>query len=1023
MKLTHTYKTLAFGLLCGSLSLLTACMPQSAPLATGTTVKPALQPKTPAQAASRSHDPKAFSGANLSLLPSPEGPRLRIRLASADFKTQAIDCGAIVSMTVNFGGIGPGMDGTTASPDGVGSCSFTTAPLPPLAAGRTRLISVQAYDGEFQLIGELATAVDIVDGQTSSTEINYRSTAMAKIFKALLNHEDVRGQVYATRIGIAEMQNWVDDLIGVDGSDSFPYSFDTHPLLLDAQVIANAIIAADGQLPDATPAGAIQPAGEVVVNLSGIDTASDDDLRVWIKDPASERVIISNPDASEVLTFDNVIPGQSWTVEVKQGETVMTQTVIPNSGGSTTLSYDLDGTVSYGSSWSLLPGGPYAGHINQIVADNGDNLIAATEDGGVYFSDDNGASWTMANDGIATADLDIDSLATNPLDATNPYVYAGTGTGKVFRRNFVANETTWTQVGSGTAFPGGVPINRLFVDRQDSKYVLAGGYYGGVAECLNSDTEDFTITNLVNSGGDYTGVPITGFTEDDSGNYYLASKGFGVYRTTTPGAPGSGWTQLNAPSDPFITSIDFDSSSDKLQLGSYNGRFYTGDAPAPTGWSQFTTGLSTGVPIWDILMGGNKIFAATYEALKKADDVAPTDAAPDTAGFSPVSGGADTYVPENPNSPFLTSLIFDPLIPGNLFAGTHGAGVHARTASSWLTANEGLHAAQVTSLAKWGATSVIYAGIYGGGVMRSTDGGSNWVSMLNVPPPGGAGEGGFERRVTALLLVDDTSTHDLLMGTEGGVYHLDNANGATADDESWGVLGASGLGDKRVRSLVRLDNETLLAGTETKLYQICMPGYPLCGAGSTTSWAEIQDGSTPIPVFSLAAKPDSANYPYAGTDQGVYYNTDLNGSGSWVVNPFGAAGQRVIALATTPADPNQVWAGLDPSTAMSPSDNFLYKNTGAGGGAWTAVSLPSSVKYVNSIVVSDSDASQVFIATNDGVYYSNTGGDSWTPFNDGAYSLFDIKVRSLAVDWANMKLFAGTGGHSVASTTLTPLAP
>ena len=84
--------------------------------------------------------------------------------------------------------------------------------------------------------------------------------------------------------------------------------------------------------------------------------------------------------------------------------------------------------------------------------------------------------------------------------------------------------------------------------------------------------------------------------------------------------------------------------------------------------------------------------------------------------------------------------------------------------SNWSAINSRLTNTDVYSLAiDPKNTQTIYAGTYGGGVFKSTNGGSNW-SKINS---------GLTNTTVWSLAIDPTNTQIIYAGTDGGVFRLE----------------------------------------------------------------------------------------------------------------------------------------------------------------------------------------------------------------------------------------------------------
>jgi hypothetical protein len=108
--------------------------------------------------------------------------------------------------------------------------------------------------------------------------------------------------------------------------------------------------------------------------------------------------------------------------------------------------------------------GPYGGEVYSLVV-SGPNLFAATYGGSVFYSTDNGTSWTEVSAGLPNATV-------GALAVSGTYLFAGTSGRGIFRST--NNGTSWTEVNSGLT---DTVVHALAVSGTD---LFAGTAGGGV---------------------------------------------------------------------------------------------------------------------------------------------------------------------------------------------------------------------------------------------------------------------------------------------------------------------------------------------------------------------------------------------------------------------------------------------------------------------------------------------------------------------------------------------------------------
>jgi ligand-binding sensor domain-containing protein len=303
----------------------------------------------------------------------------------------------------------------------------------------------------------------------------------------------------------------------------------------------------------------------------------------------------------------------------------------------------------------------------------------------------------------------------------------------------------------------------------------------------------------------------------------------------------------------------------------------------------------------------------------------------------------------------------------NLFAGTSGGGVFLSTnnGTSWTAVNTGLPDANIDALAvsdsglfvgtlsdgvflstnnglSWSQKKVglssgdvrafcvngaeIFAGTNGGGIYRSINNGTNWV-------------GGYTSLMNPYVNTLSISKTDLIASTNGGAYY------STNEGVNW-IGGNSNLVNTYVTSMVAV-NGNIFAGT--------YPSGLYLSTDSCKSWTAVNTG------FSYQLFLSSGGTLYAGSYNGLYAS-DNNGLNWYNV---GLTGLNVTSLIKSGA---AFFAG---------TSNGLYNLYGG------RVNLGGISSSRATITARDSE---LFVATDNGVYYSNNNGKNWVQSSSQALS-------------------------------------
>ena len=129
--------------------------------------------------------------------------------------------------------------------------------------------------------------------------------------------------------------------------------------------------------------------------------------------------------------------------------------------------------------------------------------------------------------------------------------------------------------------------------------------------------------------------------------------------------------------------------------------------------------------------------------------------------------GENVWTSNGPYGGFIQALVIDPTNTQTVYAGAHGGGVFKSTngGSSWTAINSGLPDTSVYSLViAPSSPQTVYAGTNGGGVFKSTNGGSSWTAINSGLP---------QTTFVWSLAIDPSSPQTVYAGTLGrGVFEI-----------------------------------------------------------------------------------------------------------------------------------------------------------------------------------------------------------------------------------------------------------
>ena len=353
---------------------------------------------------------------------------------------------------------------------------------------------------------------------------------------------------------------------------------------------------------------------------------------------------------------------------------------------------------------------------------------------------------------------------------------------------------------------------------------------------------------------------------------------------------------LDAEGNDYVAGASINDANVPVTPSAINpgGIFRSGDAAAS--WQEANTGMQSIVATALAIdpSAPNHLFAATWHGLLQSWD-----------GGAHWQGGLSLRTNVNGYASVgevgtILSVVFDPVSPANIYAGTSGEGagksVDGGASFSGLDGltNQTVRALAVDAL----ANATVYAGT-DAGVFKSTDAGANWAAM-------NSGLGNLS--VRALALHPATPVY---AGTAGGVYRSYNAG------TNWSAMN-SGLSNLVVNAIVIQSNAPLTVYVATA-------GGAFKSSNGGTNWTRINAGLGLVTnVISLAVDPVTPTTVYAGTTNGLFKSVD--GGANWTNFSNGLPAPYVMALAIHPATPATIYAGTKGTPFFGGLDGFVAKS-------------------------------------------------------------------------------------------------
>lgn len=691
----------------------------------------------------------------------------------------------------------------------------------------------------------------------------------------------------------------------------------------------------------------------------------------------------------------------------------------------------------------------YSGRTSAIAVHptNPNIVYAGTAQGGLYRSLDGGATWVPLMDNAAT--LAIGAVAISPSNPST--IYVGTGES--------------TQCGSGCFI--GVGVYRI--DNADTAPVLSGplnkdaannDVFTGraISEILVHPADPNTIFVATTSGIAGIGANTTG----------LALPVRGIYRSTNAGSASPTFNLLSMGiSERNVTDLYMDPVDPNriyagvIGVAAGDGGVYTSAnalAPAPT-FSQILsitlTGAQGRVELAGTNVGGTTtVYAATGEGTGttyKSINAAPFTLVLDN-NFCNAQCFYDIAVAVDPTNANNVYLGGSPVLP---FGRSTNGG------ASYTNSSGGLHVDTQAITVAPSNPSIIYFGS-DGGIWKSVNAGVNWTTLNNTtysatqfmsiathPTNTNYSLGGTQDNGTELLAPDGTWINS--DGGDGGFAVIDQTSTSLADivayhtyfnqtgtqigfekhtaldpttgDPTWttfygcksgGAFVANGIScadptlfyAPMVNGPVAADSvgkDTLYFGTN-KLYRSSNLGVTMTPVSQ----------ALPATISAIGISPQNDNVRLAGTTSGGVYYSNTPGATTMTSVSAGLPSRYVGRIAISPVDENTAYVAFN-GYGIPNQHVMKTVNLNAATPTWVNAGVGIPDVPTNALVIDPLNANVLYAGTDIGVFWSNNGGASWSPFGTG---LPRVAVFGMSIQNTSRLLRIATHGKGMWQTAI-----
>ena len=620
------------------------------------------------------------------------------------------------------------------------------------------------------------------------------------------------------------------------------------------------------------------------------------------------------------------------------------------------------------------------GRVNCVTAPAGqpNTLFLGTPGGGVWRTDDGGATWFPRSDFLPV--LGVSAILIDPSSPDTIYMATGDADAGVTPSIGVWKSTDGGANWAGTGLSWPLTANRH-------------------------------IYNLIMTPG--------------NSQQLFAATTDGLYETSDG---GTAWQQTTPDGNTLCYDVQFQPGSSTVMYLTCNGANFFRSTDAGTSWTHVTTGLPTaGVDRSVLGVSANKPSGLyiLYGDSSNGDLYGLYRSTDHGVSFSRQAGSLSSVMGNRQQSYDLT-LAVSPTDFNNVVVGEYNIGASTDGGVTWPTVTHdgtpGIH----IDIHKVAFLNGALFACTDGGIHKSLDGGSHWtdlskslqIAQINkvygAPQDRsliyvGEQDNGLERYSGGAWsrqlggdfgqpIIDPTDGNIVYVLAFGYFYKTTDA-WATYPPALLQITSSEGGGSSLAISPT--DGKTLFAGYQNV--------WKTTDGGDT--WFPISSFGDGASCSAITLAPSNPSYIYA-IRGGAVWRT-INDGANWVMQSIPVPG-TAAALAVSSGDPNHVWLAQNDSSA-----NKIYVSTD-GGTNWSAFtgSLPN--RTVTSIVCEGGSNDGLYVGLDAGIYYRDAALSDWQPFNT---NLPNAPVTDLQIEYSSLTLRAATFGRGLWETYLYGAAP